>query len=217
MHGWETSRRWPPVPLDEVDLDTLGMLLHGSDFGGGYFDPGTGDVIQSFDGEVLGADGEPVDVEETDWIPVDGLGARHSYQDMADFAEAVADPVAAERLTRALEGRGAFRRFRDTIHDQPEALRSAWFRFRDARQQGCAVDWLAEAELVDEAAAKAAADERAEAAGQVLEELAGTVGPRCEADGLVERWGDLQQVIDEGSPVLLTRGGQPWAVIHPLR
>jgi hypothetical protein len=51
----------------------------------------------------------------------------------------------------------------------------------------------------------------------VLEELAGTVGPRCEADGLVERWGDLQQVIDEGSPVLLTRGGQPWAVIHPLR
>jgi hypothetical protein len=40
----------------------------------------------------------------------------------ADFAEAVADPVAAERLTLALEGRGAFRRFRDTVHDQPEAL-----------------------------------------------------------------------------------------------
>jgi hypothetical protein len=65
-----------------VDLDTLGMILHGSAFGGGYVDPGTGEVIETFEGEVL----------------------------------------AAERLTLALEGRGAFRRFRDTIHDQPEAL-----------------------------------------------------------------------------------------------
>lgn len=192
------------------------MILHGSDFGGGYVDPGTGEVIETFAGEVLGADGKPVDLDETDWISVDGLGARHSYQEMADFAEAVADPVAGERLTRALEGRGAFRRFRDTIHDQSEALRGAWFRFRDARQQACAVDWLLDAGLIDEAAAKAAAQERAEAADQVLEEVARTAGPQCEVDDLAHRWDDLRQVIAEGSPVLLTRGGQPWAVIQPM-
>ena len=34
------------------------------------------------------------------------------YQDMADFAERISDGRAGRRLARAIDGRGAFRRFK---------------------------------------------------------------------------------------------------------
>ena len=43
---------------------------------------------------------------------------------MAEFAAAVGDRRAADLLQRALLGRGAFRRFRDTLHDFPISSRT---------------------------------------------------------------------------------------------
>lgn len=44
-------------------------------------------------------------------------GSRSAYRDMADSTGTVPDTWLRARLLRALQGRGAFRRFKDAIHD----------------------------------------------------------------------------------------------------
>jgi hypothetical protein len=46
-------------------------------------------------------------------------------------------------LTVALDGRGAFRRFKDVLQDWPEE-RELYFRFSDERRRGRAREWLAD-------------------------------------------------------------------------
>jgi hypothetical protein len=48
---------------------------------------------------------------------------------MADFAEGIADDRAARRLGRAIQGKGAFRRFRDELHEEYADLLPAWYAF----------------------------------------------------------------------------------------
>ena len=80
-----------------------------------------------------------------------GAPSRYeSYRDMAEFVAAVHHRRAADLLDRAIAGRGAFRRFKDTLFEFPE-LRDQWFRFRDARSRRRAVRWLADEGLVDRA------------------------------------------------------------------
>ena len=74
---------------------------------------------------------------------------------MADFAEAITDERAGRRLLRAIQGKGAFRRFKDELHEEYPDLLPAWYAFRDARAAHWAVRWLAENSLI-----AAAADDR---------------------------------------------------------
>jgi hypothetical protein len=55
-------------------------------------------------------------------VEIDARGSRLAYEDMAEFAESVGEARAADLLQRALSGRGAFRRFRDTLHDFEELV-----------------------------------------------------------------------------------------------
>jgi Uncharacterised protein family (UPF0158) len=57
------------------------------------------------------------------------------------------------RLARAIQGKGAFRRFKDERHDEHPDLLSAWYAFRDARAQRRAVQRLADNSLIDDEAA----------------------------------------------------------------
>ena len=61
---------------------------------------------------------------------------------MEDFIRRVRDPRARDLLERAIAGRGAFRRFKDTLLDFPD-LRPVWFAFHDARMERRAIEWLA--------------------------------------------------------------------------
>jgi hypothetical protein len=72
---------------------------------------------------------------------------------MADFTELVSDDQAARRLARAINGRGAFRRFKDELHEEYPDLLPAWYAFRDARAARRAVDWLLDAALISHDAA----------------------------------------------------------------
>jgi hypothetical protein len=69
----------------------------------------------------------------------------HGYRDMLDFAAGLPDGQLRGRLLRALEGRGAFRRFRDVLAEAPEVHLTRWSLFRDERELGRARDWLATA------------------------------------------------------------------------
>lgn len=58
------------------------------------------------------------------------------------------DPRARDLLERAIAGRGAFRRFKDTLFEFPE-LRKSWFEFHDARMMRRALQWLADEGVID--------------------------------------------------------------------
>jgi hypothetical protein len=72
---------------------------------------------------------------------------------MADSAEAITDERAGRRLARAIQGKGAFRRFKDGLQEEYPDLLSAWYGFRDARARRRAVEWLADNSLIDDEAA----------------------------------------------------------------
>jgi Uncharacterised protein family (UPF0158) len=101
-----------------------------------------------------GIDGQtPVELDELDLVCIDPLPSYIWYQDMADFAEQITHVRAGRRLARAIQGRGAFRRFKDELHEEYPDLLPAWFAFRDARATRRAVEWLADNLLVDGEAA----------------------------------------------------------------
>ncbi|MFG3701693.1 UPF0158 family protein [Micromonospora sp. NPDC047620] len=108
-----------------------------------------------------GAPGEP-DVSERaaggggdlslDDVSIDPLPSYVWYQDMADFAERISDAAAGRRLARAIQGRGAFRRFKNELYEEYPHLLPAWHAFRDVRARRRAVEWLVDNSLVDEEA-----------------------------------------------------------------
>ena len=115
-------------------------------------DPLTGQV--AFWTSDTGIDGEnPVEIDELDLIVIDPLPSYVWYQDMVDFAEGISDRAASRRMSGALQGRGAFRRFKDQLYEHEPELISAWHALRDVRAQRRAVEWLLDQELIDESAA----------------------------------------------------------------
>jgi hypothetical protein len=132
-----------PAPLRPlpVDLEQLAAVLEGDPRdGGGRIDLTTGDVWPqaAFDYE-----DEDEDEDETPrWLWVDGNGSRASYHDMAEFITTVPDPDLADRLERAIHGKGAFGRFKNQLAHHPTTF-DRWFRFSAERQRGRARQWLA--------------------------------------------------------------------------
>ena len=127
------------------------------------------------------------------WRRIRRTESYESYRDMAEFVAAVHHRRAADLLDRAISGRGAFRRFKDTLFEFPE-LRDRWFRFRDARARRRALRWLADAGLVERA------DADRLAAGFPDPEQAEEDLPSAVAVDLAMLYGDrLQKVLLFGS------------------
>jgi hypothetical protein len=89
------------------------------------------------------ADDDPPDFEDPDrWLHVAPEGSGEGYRDMEDFIASVSDPGRADRLSIVINGRGAFRRFKDTIARWPDE-ENRWYRFSEERCRGRAREWLA--------------------------------------------------------------------------
>jgi hypothetical protein len=143
------------LDLDTLDIEAITTALSDqTDYEHRWLiDPRTGEI--AFWTSDLGIDGQnPVDLDEVDLTPIDPLPSRVWYADMADFAERITDEHARRRLARALDGRGAFRRFRNELYDEYPQLLPVWNAFRDTRGQRRAVEWLLDEGLVSEDAAR---------------------------------------------------------------
>ena len=142
---------YPGVVLDLsiLDLEEIASAVAGQ-AGCGHrwlISPRTGEV--AFCSADTGIDRQtPVDLDELDLVCIDPLPSWVWYQDMAGFAEAVTDERAGRRLLRAIQGKGAFRRFKDELHEEYPGLLPAWYAFRDAGAARRAVRWLAENSLI---------------------------------------------------------------------
>lgn len=140
-----------PLAVDVSEL--VQIMSSGGDFRSeGRLNLDTGEIneFQPF-GDRFGAldDEEDEDAEEAaesaeSWTNVAWIesGSRDGWYDMSSFAELQHDPNMADRLARAIEGRGAFRRFRETV-DQLD-LTERWYEFSGDRQLGRARQFLAE-------------------------------------------------------------------------
>jgi len=82
----------------------------------------------------------------TRYIRVERDDPYGDYQDMERFIGTVKDERLRERLWDAIQGRGAFRRFKDLLARHPQ-VEEAWFEFKDARLQRRVSSWLAYHEI----------------------------------------------------------------------
>ena len=129
-----------PLP---VELEELSMILEGDPVqGGGRIDLATGQVWPQSALDYAEEIGEAEDDDPDRWLWVHCEGSRSAYEDMVWFIEELDDPDLADRLIRAISGRGAFRRFKDTLFDRPD-LMTRWYAFSGDRQRGRARGWLA--------------------------------------------------------------------------
>ena len=77
----------------------------------------------------------------------------HRWENLVELDEL--DLILSDPLpSRALEGKGAFRRFKNELYQGHPELISSWHALRDARAQIRAVQWLADEGLIDEDAAQ---------------------------------------------------------------
>lgn len=123
-----------------VDLQDLGDLLSTDE--SGLVDLQTGWCYPSsfiYDGGLA----EDPDEDPDRWLYVDGYGSREAWRDMQEFAEELPDQEFGHRLLRAINGRGAFRRFRDAVGEDARH-EAAWLAFSNERRKGRARAWLAE-------------------------------------------------------------------------
>ena len=89
---------------------------------------------------------EKLDDEPERYLSIPTESSREGYQDMVAFTESLEDENLKEKLWIALNGRGAFRRFKDVLLSYPKK-REEWFRFQDERLEKRVMGWLEENEI----------------------------------------------------------------------
>lgn len=123
-----------------IDMKMLAEFyqLHRDGFGdyeGAYLDTETGDVVL-VEPEAL------TEIEDTErYVRVPSVQTQHTFEDMTQFAQSLRNEELQRRVLTALNGKGAFRRFKDTIRSEP-AVQKGWFAFRDARDRDTLLRWL---------------------------------------------------------------------------
>ena len=80
-----------------------------------------------------------------DYVAIERIPSHQAYQWMVDFVNelvAPADEHAAEQLSMALNGKGAFRRFKATLNRVDDQWLQAWYQWRDKRLEVAVEEWL---------------------------------------------------------------------------
>jgi hypothetical protein len=83
--------------------------------------------------------------ESDEWVAAPSQYDIGEYDIMEEFAESVTNTRANELLMVALEGKGAFRRFKDTLHRV--GLNEEWFAFKHKAFVKIAREWCIDNEI----------------------------------------------------------------------
>jgi hypothetical protein len=132
-----------------IDMDMLEAAMEDSDLTNRYFlNLVTGKVV--FFSEYVGLSNEDEQLLEEidgsdDYVAVERIPSHEAYQWMVDFVDEMVAPTdehAAGKLSIALNGKGAFRRFKDTLHGVDEQWLQAWYQWRDKQLKAAVDEWL---------------------------------------------------------------------------
>jgi hypothetical protein len=103
-----------------------------------HFD--TGEVIRIVDG-VADPSMHTRIMNDKRYLRIDPVSSREQYRWMERFIATVEDEELRRRLNIAIDGKGAFRRFKDALMNHP-VDRERWFAFRSERLRSCMESWL---------------------------------------------------------------------------
>jgi len=129
----------------KIDLDELCNAMENSSFENEYFlNLETGEILfisEYMDDEETGELKDRIEEEFDCYERIPRAESHEGYEDMVDFIATVEDERIVELLDVAINGKGAFRRFKDVLLNYPEE-RERWFRFKDERMEERALEWL---------------------------------------------------------------------------
>lgn len=103
-----------------------------------HFD--TGEVIRIVDGVADPAMHSRI-LNDSRYLRIDPVSSREQYRWMERFIVTVEDDELRRLLNIAIDGKGAFRRFKDALMSHP-VDRERWFTFRSERLRSCMDSWL---------------------------------------------------------------------------
>ena len=129
-----------------------------------YLNKETGEVVSVTDDEICTADNpleeDSLDLDEEQieiardilddvsgkkYIPLPSKYDIHEYNIMEKFCLSIADNRISDTLHKVIKGKGAFRRFKDSI--QILDVEDEWFRYRDESIKRIAIDWCQENDI----------------------------------------------------------------------
>ncbi len=109
----------------------------------------TGEVVFFSEFDEL-SDGREKQLEEietsSNYIPIERIPSHVAYQWMEDFVATIVAPKdeqVAEKLSIALMGKGAFRRFKDVLHGAGDKWVQTWYHWRDDHMKEAMHEWFA--------------------------------------------------------------------------
>jgi hypothetical protein len=139
-----TGRSASPLQPLPVELADVGEALNQQAGTENYLDLHTGTVWFHTMTDFGVTDDLDIDLDDdTRWLFLPGEGSDEAYRDLQRFIATIEDNDLAARLTDAIQGRGAFRRFRSVLeHDSVQFTR--WHRFDADAQLGHGRSWLAD-------------------------------------------------------------------------
>ena len=129
----------------KIDLDELYDAMENSSYEVEYYlDLETGEILfvsEGMDDEETGKLKNQIEEELGRYEPIPKAESYEGYRDMQAFIATVEDDHLSELLEVAINGKGAFRRFKDVLLNYPEE-RERWFQFKDDRMKERALEWL---------------------------------------------------------------------------
>lgn len=127
------------VAVDWVELE--GALENNSPELRSFLNMNTGDVIRVFDGSDNSDNRLRQAETSADFVYIEPISSREQYRWMEEFIEIVVEPTLKDKLNIAIDGKGAFRRFKDVLVNYPED-RERWFGLRAEKLRNHMTTWL---------------------------------------------------------------------------
>jgi len=129
----------------KIDLDELCSAMENSSYEHEYYlDLDKGEILflsEYMDDEETRKLKDQIEEDFHRYERIPKAESHEGYEDMVDFIATAKDEHLAELLEVAINGKGAFRRFKDVLLNYPEE-RERWFQFKDDRTQERALEWL---------------------------------------------------------------------------
>src|SRR5579872_6136847 len=132
----------PPINVNWSDLEIA--FERNSPDQESFLDLENGDLLAIIEGEPdAAARRARVAANPNRFLRVDPASSREQYRWMERFVASVSEPALRERLLIAIDGKGAFRRFKDVLLAYP-AERERWFSYRAELLHWHIHNWLGE-------------------------------------------------------------------------
>ena len=123
------------VKLTEV-IDALDFINDEIEY---YYNPDTEEIFMSNIGEIENLNEDELDELFEKSIMLPTRYDINEYEMMEDFAETIEDTRLQNQLYISLNGRGVFRRFKDTCINFD--IIDDWYNYRDQKYKELAINW----------------------------------------------------------------------------